>query len=551
MAEQITTDQIQKLLSYYLKHPEEFGVDVFGVLPWHIQTEIIKSVFENKLTAVKTCNAVGKSFVAAVIVVTFLMLFPGSVVVTTAPTWRQVTDVLWREIATLIKRSRYKLTDAEVRQAGLSLDTDWFAVGLSTSRPENFFGYHADHILVVVDEAGGVDEDIFRGVAAITPNLNARVLLIGNPTNPAGTFFDAFTKPALGYKTFTVSAFDTPNFTDTGITTLEKLIETYTPPNDWNQVDWTKKVDAELKKRMNPVYQGLISPSTVYGRYHEWGTDDPRWASLIMGMFPSQATTALIPAEMLRIAMRYNETDKTGRRYGELMGWNVRRGLRGAGQDMARFGDDRCVYSPRDGGWVAKLQTWIHEDLMKSADIVLAQVEVGNPTFRLNIDDTGNGGGTTDRMRQKSNELYSSGDPSHIYRLVPYNMSSKERMQDSSTFHDINSELWWNLREWFLAKAIAFEEFDQELYDELSDRRWWLNKSGKIQVESKDEYKKRVKGRRSPDKADSVVLAFAGFKPTGEIYDVQTRQDDHYRKREEEARESARPVTSGMSRSDY
>jgi hypothetical protein len=183
------------------------------------------------------------SFVAANVVVTYLMLYPGSLVVTTAPTWRQVTDVLWREVRTLVKKSKYKLTDKEVNQAGLSLDTDWYAVGLSTSRPENFFGYHANHILVVVDEAGGVDEDVFRGVAAITPNLNARVLFIGNPTNPSGTFFDAFVKKELGYNCFTVSAFDTPNFTQAGIKTLEQLLALFTPPAGVEQKDWNKHVN--------------------------------------------------------------------------------------------------------------------------------------------------------------------------------------------------------------------------------------------------------------------------------------------------------------------
>lgn len=554
MAENISPDEFNKLLNYYLRHPEEFAVDVFDVLPWSIQTQIIQSVFENKYTAVKTCNAIGKSFVAAIIVVTFLMLYPRSIVVTTAPTWRQVTDVLWREVATLVKRAKYKLTEAEVRQAGLSVDTDWFAVGLSTSRPENFFGYHADHILVVVDEAGGVDEDVFRGVAAITPNLNARVLLIGNPTNPSGTFFDAFVKKELGYKCFTVSAFDTPNFTDAGITTLEQLIALFTPPAGTEQNEWTKHVNKKLESYMTKytqgprkgdnVYGSLISPSVVYARYYEWGVDDPRWDSLIMGHFPSQATAALIPTDLLWVAMRFYERDKeTGKTYGDLMGWTVRDGLPRAGQDMARFGGDRNVYTPRRGGIVNKQAIWNKVDLMTSADRIIDYSDTTDPLFRLNIDDTGNGGGTTDRLHQIDNEKRVAGNAGHVFRLVPYNMSSKERMAEPMRFHDLNSELWWNLRSWFISKSIAFEKFDQELYDELTDRRWWINRSGKIQVESKEEFKNRVAGRRSPDKADSLVLSFAGEKPNGQMHDVKTSQDKYYEQRQKEL---AQPSTAGM-----
>jgi phage terminase large subunit len=563
---QISPEDFDWLLGEYRKKPEDFITEVLGSKPWDKQTQIIQSAFDNKYTAVKTCNAVGKSYIAARIVITYLMLYPGSIVVTTAPTWRQVTDVLWREIGTAVKKAEqrgFKLTDKEVTQAGLNMDTDWFAVGLSTSRPENFFGYHADNILVVVDEAGGVDEAIFKGVAAITPNMGAHVLLIGNPTTPSGTFFDAFDKPELGYTCFTISAFDTPNFTMTGITNVQTLLDTYTAPVGQNQAQWIKQVDAELIKRMDETYsKSLISPSVVFGRYYEWGPDDPRWESLILGEFPSQAAQALIPTDMLRIAMRFNEKDfTTGRTFGELSGWKIKDGPNRYGQDMARFGGDKNVFSPRHGGWVRPQLEWGRKgkrvpgtngavDLMASADVILNQIDVDNPLVRVNIDDTGNGGGTTDRIHQKSAEKAAQGKVPFQFRLVPYNMSSKERMVNTLEFHDVTAEVYWNLRNWFWTGSIAFEQFDQELFDQLKDRRYFINKSGKIQVESKDEYIKRTKAH-SPDKSDSLALAFAGEKPNGEYHDVQTDQDDYYRHLQEEAAAAAvsslEPVMGGLS----
>lgn len=511
--ETINQADFDKLLNYYLEHPEEFAVDIFGVLPWSMQVQIIQSVFNHKYTAVKTCNAIGKSFIAAIIVVTFLMLHPGSIVVTTAPTWRQVTDVLWREIATTIKRAKYKLTDKEVTQAGLSIDTDWFAVGLSTKRPENFFGYHADHILVVVDEAGGVEEPIFKGVAAITPNANARVLLIGNPTNPGGTFYDAFTKPELGYNTFSVSAFQTPNFTDTGIRDLETLLKMFTPPEGVKQADWNKQVNAMLEKKMNPAYRGLIDPNVVYSRYHEWGVDSPAWESLIMGEFPSQADQALIPTSLVTMAMNMYGTDKeTGKTYAELSGWEIPDGPPAYGQDMARFGSDLSVNFPRRGGWVDKPTTWAKTDLMASAHKILGIIDPYDDTLILNIDDTGNGGGTTDRLREISQETFKSGKPAHRYTINAYNFSSKEFMseEDKVKFYDITSMLYWNLRTQFYNKKIALHH-DKELFDELVSRRWSIVPGGKIKVESKDEYRKRT-GGKSPDKSDALALSFAPRK---------------------------------------
>lgn len=490
----------------YLPIPHLFIKDMLGCETWDIQDKIVKSTFRYKVTAVKTCNSVGKTFIAARIVVAYLMLHPGSIVVTTAPTWRQVTDLLWREIKTAVKRSKLKLTDQEVNQAGLNIDTDWYAVGLSTKRPENFFGYHADNILVVVDEAGGVEEPIFKGVAAITPNVNSRVLLIGNPTEPTGTFFDYFQKPELGANCFTVSAFDTPNFTTNGIRTVEDLLELYTPPNDVTQADHTLMVN----KSLDMPFIELVDPATVYGRYYEWGTDSPAWESLVMGEFPSQATQALIPANLVKESMMMYGTDKeSGQTYAELSGWEIPTGPPSYGQDMARFGDDSNVNFPRRGGWVEQAIVWNKVDLMESANRILNIIDPMDDSLVLNIDDTGNGGGTTDRLRQISREKMNSGQPSHRYTVNAYNFSSKDFMndEDKEKYHDITSFLYWNLRTQFLNKAIALYE-DKQLFAELVGRRWFINKSGKIQVESKQEYKERS-GGKSPDRSDALALAFA------------------------------------------
>lgn len=551
--QKLTVEDVELILDTYKGYEHEFVTDILGAMPWDKQVQIIQSVFNYKYTAVKTCNAIGKSFIAARIVITFLYMHPGSIVVTTAPTWRQVTDVLWREIGTAVKQAKFKLTSKEVTQAGLNLDTDWFAVGLSTKRPENFFGYHSDHILVVVDEAGGVEESIYRGVAAITPNANARVLLIGNPTEPSGTFFDAFTKPELGYNCFTVSAFDTPNFTDTGIKTLEDLLQLYTPPEGIKQSDHTKQVNARLEKQMNPTYRGLIAPDVVYSRYHEWGTDSPAWESLIMGEFPSQASQSLIPTNLITMAMNmYGIDDETGKTMAELSGWEIPEGMPTYGQDMARFGGDLNVLTPRRGGWVEEQITWNKKgqgklDLMESADRIIQIIDPLDDNSTINIDDTGNGGGTTDRLRQISVESMKGGNPAHRYKIRAYNFASKDFMNDAdkAKFHDVTSLMYWNLRMQFLNKQIALH-YDKQLFDELVGRRWGINQgSGKIQVESKEEYKKRT-GGKSPDKSDSLALAFAPTTASMFTKSEIDRTEQRQSQLQPAYKSPVKPVTGGM-----
>lgn len=542
----LTLEEAEELHEYYVDGNEvEFVRDVLRRNPWSKQEDIIRDVFKYKVVAVASCNAAGKSDVASDIALAFLNLKPSSIVITTAPTWRQVKDVLWRYIRMKYKRTTYKLSPAECNQVGLDYADDWYAVGLSTTDSEKFFGYHADDILVIVDEASGVDEKIWLGVDAVTPNVNAHVLAIGNPTNPSGRFFKMMRDPLV--KKHTITAFDTPNMVANGIRTVEDLVEIFTPPEGVEAIDHVQ----EVQKTMIMPIPALISPETVYRRYLEWGADSPAWQALVMGQFPSEAEQSLIPIELIQMAMGMTGIDEdSGKTYAELAGWKIPDGPMEYGLDMARYGNDNTVLIPRHGGWVQTPISWGKTSLMDSADKVLGlgkfkiDGQLMDPldwNARLNIDDTGNGGGTTDRLRQIGNEEMTSGRPAHQYMLAAYNFSGKQNMINTDKYHDITSELYWNLRSWFIKKKIAME-YNERLFTELAGRRWRINPtSGKIQVESKDDYKKRT-GGRSPDYSDALALAFAGGQRT---LNLPTDNDNPAMAEDEQVH---KPLTSSLNR---
>lgn len=536
---------VREIRDTYRPIPQYYVQDILGAHTWTLQDEITKSVFENKLTAVKTCNAVGKSFIAARIALTWLSLYEGSIVITTAPTWRQVKDVLWREVAVANKLSKVKLTNKEVKQAGLDIDKDWYAVGLSTKYPENFFGYHAAHLLVIVDEAGGVPPIIFKGVKAITPNAGAHILYIGNPTNPEGPFFDVFDNPKILAKRFSISIFDSPNFVAAGIRTTDQLVDTFTAPEGVDELEYTKKVNEELYRRMDPVFRDvLIDPYTSYQDFLEWGADSNAWQSLRLAEFPSQADNALIPVELVSMAMQMKGVDPdSGKTYAELSGWTIPDGPPEFGLDVARFGPDLNVLTPRHGGWVESQQKWNkkgdqQKDLWETAERTLQVMNVNDWNTRLNLDDTGLGGGVSSHIRFLNKKLRDVGQPGHQFTMQPYNMASKEFMQEPDKFYDITSELYWHLRGWFYRKEIAME-YDKNLFNQLVSRRWTIV-GGKIKVESKEEYKKRTKGK-SPDESDSLALAFAGGVRASKEQKSTFQKTDYQPTR--------KPYTSGLKRS--
>src|SRR5581483_571785 len=149
------------------------------------------------------------------------------------------------------------------------LGNDWFALGLSTNEPSRFQGFHATHILLIVDEASGVPQNIFDASEGIVSSQGARILYIGKPTDIEGEFYKSFKLPHTNK--IHISAFDTPNFTQFGIT-LE----------DIRTDAWRQKITSDLPAPY------LITPEWVYDKYLRWGETSPMWAARVLGEFPEQ-----------------------------------------------------------------------------------------------------------------------------------------------------------------------------------------------------------------------------------------------------------------------
>lgn len=514
---EISPQDAVKILETYAQHPADFYHEVLGAKPWQAQIDILESVFTHRETAVKSCHGTGKSFNAARIALTFLTTHIGSIVVTTAPTWRQVKDVLWRELGTAYNMAGYEL-GGRLKTLGLDYDKDWYAVGLSTNDADTFQGYHSDNILVIVDEAAGVEEGIYEGVRAITSNENAHILYIGNPTTTDGTFYHSFKNPRV--KQFTISAFDTPNFQANGITDLDSLLETFVPPAGADPL--------EYRPQLELPYPALISPTWVYERYLEWGTDSPMWQARVMGEFPSQADSTLIPLNMVEASMDKDYRDEHG--------WNVEQGALQYGVDVARFGTDRTVIFQTAGGFVADPIVIHKQDLMTITQRVIDTVDHSVWNTPIRVDDTGLGGGVTDALNKALGATDEGGKMYH-YRVVPINFG--ESALDKEKFYNKRAEMYWNLRELIINKKLALPKNDQ-LANELASIRYEYTAKQQIRIEAKDEIKKRT--GRSPDLADALALAFAKGAPTYADIGGGMKTDA----RTGNYKPMAKPVTSGL-----
>ena len=156
------------------------------------------------------------------------------------------------------------------------------------------------------------------------------------------------------------------------------------------------------------------------------------------------------------------------------------------GADIARFGTDRTVFVKRRGMQVIEIKIMAKKDTQEVARRLAEFAEGG----RIVVDDTGVGGGVTDKLK----DLRCS--------VIPINFG--RRAMNKRKYPDIISEMWFNLAD--NLKDIGLPD-DRILIEELSGRHYKYTQDERRKVESKEEYKKRT-GRRSPDIADAMILCY-------------------------------------------
>lgn len=483
----LTPQQAQTLTRAARKSPRFFLVDYLGANPWHLQIAIIESVRDSRITTVRSCHGIGKSWVAARTAAWFLFSHPGSVVVTTAPTGRQVKEILWREFRVAVKKSLYRFPGKTLTTQH-EISEKWYALGVSAKDPDNFQGFHADHILVIVDEAAGVSEPIFEAVDALVTSANARVLYIGNPTSVGGTFFDSH-RNHLASKLH-VSCWMTPNFVANGIKRCEQVAcqQAYHPAEA--VVDAIESGRDQTPEWKTP-YPHLVSVRWVYERIFKWGIGTPLWDARVEGEFPKSGDRTLIALNLIEAAMEPERHE------------TVKIGPSRFGIDVASTGMDKSAIYHRRGEKGESIRAYHTPDTTVLND----DIEKLNPTDHLTevrIEAMGVGIPVYDNAIKRKRE-----NPATLHKILPVNTSMSPTVKDpgpgEAQFANLRSEMWWNVARLFVNGTIAIPD-DEDLKVELSAVEWYL-KQGKIHVEKKEELRKRI--GRSPDRADSLVISYA------------------------------------------
>jgi hypothetical protein len=428
--------------------PRIFVREVFGVTPDPWQDEVLHAFATTQRIALKACKGPGKSTVESWCGWNFLLTRPHPKVICTSITGDNLRDGLWAEYAKWQGRSPL------LREAFEWTNTRIFA----KQHPETWFA-SARQWSKSADPASQADT---------LAGIHADYVLF--QIDEAGGVPDSVASAAeaalsTGVETKLMLA---------GNPTLLSgpLYRACTRERDlW----WVKEITGDPD---DPMRAPRIDLQWARDQIAKYGRDNAWVLVNVFGQFPPRQSNSLIGAEDVAQAVKRTLTPQ-----------EYQQDARIIGVDVARFGDDRSVAFLRQGRKAYPPRVWRGLDLMTLSGHV-ADFMDGYQPDAVFVDQTGIGSGVVDRMRQLGR------------RVIGVDFGGKARDEKMA---NKRAEMWWLMAQWVPTASLPDIS---ELHAELTAPTYgYANAQGRLQLESKEELKKR--GLPSPDLADALALTFA------------------------------------------
>ena len=450
-----------------LADPAVYAEQVTGLTVWSKQRELLTAARDHERVSGRSGHKVSKSTSAAELAYWFTsdpVNRPGARAIITAPTGRQVSEVIWREIHALHTRATkrgYRLPKPGRRPGtGVRWGDGREIIGftIDDGHPEAIAGFSGEHLLFILDEASGIDDAVFEALDG-NAAAGARFFLISNPTRTSGAFYDS-QQPGSDYFSVHIDSRDSPNIT--GEATIP----------------------------------GLATQAWVDKMVKKYGADLLFVSVRVRGEFPTSAADEIFGADLVRLAMeREAEAD------GPLV----------AGLDVAAFGGDANYLAPGRGRRGLPLVTIEPGDSPAVAGRALRALrslrtdeERRKGTLpRVNIDANGVGFGVWSLL---AGEGFTWNDEEFLphEECIAVAVNTGEAAEDSETYANLRAELHFTAKE-RLRDGASLPAHD-ELSEDLRAPKYSLDRHNRILVEPK--LKIRARLGRSPDAGDATLLRF-------------------------------------------
>jgi hypothetical protein len=476
----------------YVNDPGLYAWDVFGIRTWDRQEELLQSVAHNDRSSCTAGHKVSKSNSAAILSHWWASTRKNARVIITAPSARQIRNVIWREV-----RALHRVADKrglplggvlnETPDNGFHYSDGREILGFSTNEPDRMNGISGENVLWIIDEGSGVPNSIYESIEG---NLGGggRILVIGNPLRPVGYFADSHR--ARNRKTIANS-------------------------DGWIQLR-IPSTDSPNARSGQVIIPGLALRAWCEARARIWGVNSALYKARVLGMFPDATDYAVIGLAVITEGVRGWSDEATLRADGDIASLDEQATL-SIGVDVARSitGDHSTVVPVRGRRMLEPLEDGktvfrgFDSDQLAGAVLNTARrLRRRGEKPRVNVDLNGWGGGVFDILK-KCDEIEA------------YGINVSERSDQPDDFPNIRSQLWFGLADWFGDDGTIPE--DALLEEELAAPEYSFDKQGRRVVDDKETIKGKID--RSPDRADGLALAVYKGKRTAKPVRYTSQQN--------------------------
>ena len=450
--------QIEQAIAFYFDRPVEYVVDIIGVTPDDVQAQVIQSVADEAMTSVRSGHGVGKSALEAWCIKWFMFTRPFPKIPCTAPTKHQLYDILWAEVAkwNTISKDREWFTWTYEKFYLKECPENWFAVPRTATKPDALQGFHATHLLFIIDEASGVEDIVFEPVLGALSTEGAKLLMCGNPTQIAGFFYDSHNKNRDQYKVY--------------------------------------KIDGRTSQRVSNTFVQMI--------IEMYGEDSDVFRVRVAGDFPKSLPDVLIPLDWCeRNSKREKEI--------HMMVGSTQIIHVDIGVDVARYGDDESVLCPvLNDCLMEPLEKYFHNNTMRITGVLVQMIDryesqhnleqiwaeskaaeemYGNDAIPIKglidvkIDCDGLGVGVYDRLCEIIEQRQGKGEWLNVIAYEVHFGGEGGKLNDEHPvqFKNKASLMWGNAREKLRTDSITCS-YDDKLISQLSTRKYKIESEGMI-----------------------------------------------------------------------
>lgn len=488
------------ILHQYRRDPVGYANNVLRVSLTPDQAAVARSLLEPPFRSlVKSGHNIGKSFLMAWLLNWWYDSRDPSMGLSTAPTKRDVEDIVWTEVR--LQRARAGLSNDFIGPSAPEMRSgpEHYSKGFTASTGESFQGRHRPHMFFGFDEAEGIDATYWNTANTMfQPDGTNAFLAILNPTTTTSQSYREERAFNLNnerkWKVFEISSLNHPNIAAelAGLPQPIPGAVSLAQVKDWLG-DWFEPVPAEERNVETDIE---FPPGS-----NCWYRPDNDGESRVLGRRPSAGSRGVWSEFLWKLATA-----------GNAMAAFTPADIPQVGIDVARYGDDRTEMHSRrgpvslnhedHGGWNTVRTA---ERAMEIADELAAKATatrdknsepLKGKDIPLKIDDTGVGGGVTDIVAANG------------YKAVPVN--SGERARDDQRYQRVRDQLWFDTVALCRAGKLSLKNIPAKTLQKLEaqalapvkipmpDRRW--------RVQSKEDTKKEI--GRSPDGMDAVNLAY-------------------------------------------